>query len=111
MYWVPEQMMDWYRAFCLHQNEAVMHWVPEQMMEWQPIESAPKDGTKILAYGGTQDSAENDDGEAVDYAVIFWAGFTACPYQTGWRFCNYDSGYYGEWCNPTHWMPLPEKPK
>ncbi len=59
------------------------------MAEWQPIETAPKDGTRI--------------------AVRFESGFEA--------EANYQSTYGGEWHvdsykhlpwdgSPTHWMPL-----
>lgn len=58
--------------------------------EWQPIETAPKDGTPIIAYPHT-------DGGGVGLAI--WSNMT-----TGqWR-----SEYDREW--PTHWMPLPKPP-
>jgi hypothetical protein len=65
-----------------------MKHTPETMSEWQPIETAPKDGTVILA----------------------WRKHATIPMIV--RF------YYGEWDSDgvhvshlTHWMPLPEPPK
>lgn len=59
------------------------------MAEWQPIETAPKDGTKILAF--------NKWGE---YGVAEWVESQQC-----W-FAGYD-----DFTAPTHWMPLPEPPE
>ena len=63
---------------------------------WQPIETAPKDGTPILAYEPTPGSPTEEDGR---YYIT-----------TGYRVRNqYRTGTEHE--NPTHWMPLPEPPK
>lgn len=66
-------------------------------MEWQQIETAPKDGTAFLAFGGEQDFYEPDfDGKRPsDFSVIWWADEIGV-----WSFCCYDSGYYGEWHDP-----------
>ncbi len=57
---------------------------------WQPIETAPKDGTRVLLY------EPRDDEHMIE--VGFW---------------DYDSWYgpvhvYTIW--PTHWQPLPTPP-
>jgi hypothetical protein len=59
------------------------------MSEWQPIETAPKDETRVLlvASYGTMHTA-------------FWRDGL-------WR-CGGMGQYFN---NPTHWMPLPEPPK
>lgn len=59
-------------------------------MTWQPIETAPKDGTQILA----------SDGEIV--SVIEWIG------QDWYDYEAFDSAAF----NPTYtyWKPLPEPP-
>jgi len=64
---------------------------------WQPIETAPKDGTKIL---GT----DHDD----VFEMIFIRHFEVSTqeFTNGWTD-DYEhlSEFY-----PTHWMPLPEPP-
>lgn len=75
------------------------------MTDWQPIETAPKDGTKIL---GTSVNGADDEHPQ----IITWLS----------RHDGYDLGWYVAWdhtpCDkygkhdlPTHWMPLPDPPK
>ena len=71
------------------------------MTDWQPIETAPKDGTPILAW-------PCGDG---------WGG--KFPYVVQWVPPNeHHDGLWREAAgeqyddfDPTHWMPLPEPPK
>lgn len=63
----------------------------ERREEWQPIETAPKDGTYILAY-------EPEIG--VHKASYRYLG----QYDYGFRIF----GSHG--FNPTHWQPLPQSP-
>lgn len=73
-------------------------------MEWQPIETAPKDGTKFIALKGSQARTTYHGQHYVKY-----------PHEDGgptyrdvW---NYEAlGAIISW-NPTIWMPLPEPPK
>jgi hypothetical protein len=58
-------------------------------MEWQPIETAPKDKTKILLVCPTRDGSQ-----------LVWI-------STGNRFRR---GRRGELGIATHWMPLPVPP-
>ena len=85
-------------------------------MEWKPIESAPRDGTHILLFGGVPDH-ESDEYDTM--RKVWWEGLER-PVSgywkewlgiEGWRYCSYDSGYYGVYLNPTHWMPLPAPPE
>ena len=59
----------------------------KQAGDWKPIETAPKDGTEVLACNGSW---------------IFIAGYD----RWGWV----DSAA-GESRSPVHWMPLPEPPE
>lgn len=69
---------------------------------WLPIETAPQDGTWVMLCGGV-----------INYG---WDGDSEPPVVVGqragavWQFAWYDSGYYGEYEEPTHWMPLPPPP-
>jgi hypothetical protein len=72
---------------------------------WQPIETAPRDGTEILVFGGewegeaTGKTAEVED----ERHIVGWDGET-------WKIA--DTDYYIAWINnPTHWMPLPTRPE
>lgn len=56
--------------------------------QWQPIESAPKDGTKILVWNGYP-------------SVAFWG-----PYST-WD----DGDWHDDIDGVTHWMPILDPPE
>ena len=64
------------------------------MSEWQPIETAPKDGTEILAWSRRE-----------GVFVVFWYTLMG-----GWCWTAHDLDG-DETMNPTHWMPLPELPE
>lgn len=71
----------------------------DSMNEWQPIETAPKDGTRILAFY----PKEEENYKILSVALIY----------RKWRLCP-DGGYDFEFeivGDPTHWMPLPNPPK
>lgn len=61
--------------------------------EWKPIESAPRDGTQILAWWKKSNEAQ----------VVY---FSAEKSRMGDRWCN-ECGYISD---PTHWMPVPAAP-
>lgn len=56
--------------------------------EWQPIETAPKDETRVLL------------GRAGVHAM----------HTAFWRGGIWHCGGHSYFNNPTHWMPLPEHP-
>lgn len=70
-------------------------------MSWQPIETAPKDGTRILAYQplGMWHSARPWRGERIE--VVYWHQ-PANPKAEGLWVPSH---------RPTHWMPLPDPPR
>jgi hypothetical protein len=71
-------------------------------MEWQPIETAPKDGTRVLlaAPGGVYIGWWTDDAQFGQFAC-----------GTGWQiFDSEDSWYSFGIKDATHWMPVPATP-
>jgi hypothetical protein len=64
-------------------------------MTWQPIEGAPKDGTKVDLWA----EERVVDAKWLNSDWFFW-----CVYGKEWlRVLPF-------YANPTHWMPLPEPP-
>ena len=61
---------------------------------WQPIETAPKDGTRVLLYG---------NGAGVQWQVSEWVIEDKFAGWYPWDWPDYEE--------PTHWMQLPEPPK
>jgi hypothetical protein len=104
---------DWaaMRATIEHEERATTHWDGcwmthrncrtllaldalarlREAQTWQPIETAPKDGTEVLAWRGGR------------RGIVRW---------------HENSSYWDEWhrptahcrVEPTHWMPLPRTP-
>jgi hypothetical protein len=62
-------------------------------MSWQPIDTAPKDGTRILLW--TEDR------------VVIGRWYDNALFGLGWR---HDDGNFTEPDGMTHWMPVPGKP-
>lgn len=60
------------------------------MSDWQPIETAPKDGTSVLIYGG------NPLGPLI---------------ARSWGGSVWSDGSFPGVTDPTHWQPLPEPPE
>lgn len=71
-------------------------------MTWEPIETAPKDGTRILVFdhgvwpAHWTEECEKGNGES----------------GPGWQIyeCEMDAWYALAADTPTHWMPLPSPP-
>lgn len=70
------------------------------MSEWQPIETAPKDGTRFLATGGGL-------GSDIDFAS--YNDLVGCWDTTNFTLDDTDHEPEG-YSRPTHWMPLPSPP-
>lgn len=65
-------------------------------MQWRPIETAPKDGTQIIAYW------DGSDGKCKGMACLSWdTTYHHWKDPLFWRVCFPRRP-------PTHWMPLPE---
>lgn len=85
---------DFAKADECHEESAVIMAAADEierlrgLLEWQPIETAPKDGTWIMAH----DPEMNEPCRRMFY----------CP--SGWKDSDYDSICKN---TPTHWMPLP----
>ena len=77
------------------------------MSEWQPIETAPKDGTRIDVWLG--DASKDDllfychDGSkrSIDW---YWKNGKFRPYMPGKHIASC-------FVIPTHWKPISEPPK
>ena len=67
------------------------------MSGWQPIETAPKDNTRILLH---------DVYERERPWATFVGAWGTWIHNDGWHSIP---GAYAK--RPTHWMPLPEPPK
>lgn len=88
-----------------HKFESVLDEFEEAVLgrsEWQPIETAPKDGEKILL-GYFPEPAYDGAIVGESCEVAFWHG-------THKKWCSRTllnaEGYF----SPTHWMPLPRPP-
>jgi hypothetical protein len=79
-------------------------------MAWRTIDSAPKDGTRILICGGEyQDASETcPEWRSLGRSeLVHWHD----GMESGWRgeqTETYDEFY---WYRPTHWLPLPNPPE
>jgi hypothetical protein len=72
------------------------------MTSWQPIETAPKDGSWVLGYDAK--SAYPDMACETMWIVRHGNG-------GGWSGGrDWEILLDGQYCKPTHWMPLPEPP-
>ena len=77
------------------------------MSEWQPINTAPKDGTKILAFCQPR-HIETGAPMSFNYIGVVWWRGDRRPFIDSlwkWRHSQNDSA-----AEPTHWMPLPPPP-
>lgn len=69
------------------------------LMQWQSIETAPRDGSLILAYRPLADETGDP--------IIAVVKTTSHPRTSKQGVEHYTDRY----CHPTHWMPLPPAPR
>jgi len=77
-------------------------------MEWQPIDTAPKDGVRVLlvdAYGDIDIAAYEEE---IEERFVL-----TDPSKKSYEKVREIVGYWNteNVFNPTHWMPLPDPPK
>jgi hypothetical protein len=76
------------------------------MTKWQPIDTAPENEW-VLIRGG-QPGYGWDGADIPPMVVALTKRYDG---EVHWFFAHYDSGYYGEWDNPTEWLSLSEVPE
>lgn len=77
------------------------------MSEWQPIETAPKDGTPVLAcYKGYGTEGPTFMRGSGPITVFYGTYHPNSPGKKEWRD---DNGHRRPYI--THWMPLPDPPE
>jgi len=83
-------------------------------MEWQPIETAPKDGTEVIACFSNNYGFQENPTTYGPWTCAFrngkWMaswGDRAVIYSESWAGTEYQEAEI----DPTHWMPLPSPPK
>lgn len=82
-------------------------------MDWQPIETAPLDGTEVLAVYVKQYCFEKKLTIYGPWTVLFNSGVWWASHD-GVKAVEYMSDFGTEYkevgIDPTHWMPLPLPP-
>jgi hypothetical protein len=73
---------------------------------WRPIETAPKDGTRVLGWFPQR-------GNGFQIAVTYFENEERFSYgkRTHTLQYWYSSGFLNLHQEPSHWMPLPEAPE
>lgn len=106
-------------------EEEIVSQDPVPFGGWKPIESAPKDGTRILAFGMADDDyqrifIDTNKPKVPVMEVIHWIegwyddeidngdGTYRKEKKLGYSYWKPHGPYYYK---PTHWMPLPPAPK
>jgi len=71
------------------------------MSDWLPIESAPKDGTRLMISSARE-------------GALVCVGYWVKPEDRGRDYCQDEDWWHVQFAiggmKPTHWMPLPNPP-
>lgn len=79
-------------------------------IEWQSIETAPKDGARIIVFtNGSYYHGKHDKDEPEVMEAYWFEGWYNDNTKSGWMPANCDEEY-GALYEATHWMPLPKPP-
>lgn len=76
-------------------RQSIAEVIEELLLEWQPIETAPRDGTKIIVFRPIF------DGTYIPRVGVDWFGLYGG--EGTWGRSRKDTP-------PTHWMPFPAPP-
>ena len=80
------------------------------MMQWRDIETAPKDGSKLLLLVFPKEGYRDDYDGCLH--IGFWGSelmHEPC-FWCDWNDANDENPHYFAMIHPTHWMPLPDPP-
>jgi len=78
---------------------------------WQPIETAPKDGTKIILFGRCEWNDYGNPSDEPEIAIGYWgAEYVFGTAKEDYEWLTTSSNPYVDKCHATHWMPLPTPP-
>lgn len=82
-----------------------------EAMRWQSIETAPKDGAKVLLYGiWAWDGMEHCYEDAEPMALVgYWEDYDRPDFGLGHWHTETNNPYYDKG-RVTHWMTLPKAP-
>ena len=82
----------------------------EKARQWQPIETAPKDGTRIIVCAMKDVSAYL---ERENSKLGYWGRKVIGPFvfQVYWSGNYWQADGFAIALDPQHWMPLPEPPE
>lgn len=82
------------------------------MSEWMPIETAPKDGTRILLFcNRVWDEYHNPARSGHWFSEVKAVKDEVAYRVNGWWLDGFDHPFNEPPFCPTHWMPLPNPPK
>lgn len=87
--------------WCLRRAEVLSD--ADEPSAWQPVETAPKDGTKILL-GWFPETAYEGASTMQSQEVAFW-------HSIHQQWCGRELLKSAGPFSPTHWQPLPKPPK